>query len=350
MKNIVRLTENQLKEAIGDAVRYVLSESVSDITYHFTSIASLLEILRSNEFYCTLTTNHSDALDKKRLFYFSTQRTKTNQVGYAANSGHSNVRIQLDGRLLSQKYSGRPVDYWGSMGKQSYYNGADSVAAQYGKIDPKQRNFEVEDRIFAYTPTIPDARKYITRVDILLKRNDENERSLASLAMRMLGGICYVYDNPRDFNAQSGNIVNSEIKDNYETATVPLDMHNMKGLRRTNRNGRTVLMLMKLYLSVACQDLDKNYKKCVRDILTRFRLEEYASYIFHNLWIGDVKSKLNLADDAKTLVNSIGYTPRKLNHEQGTEEAKNVMSFAAYVLNLYKASSFTEVAELLYNS
>lgn len=52
----------------------------------------------------------------RNCFYLSTQRSRNKELGYAGHLG-SCVRIQLDGKKIMEKYSGKPIDYWGaSMG------------------------------------------------------------------------------------------------------------------------------------------------------------------------------------------------------------------------------------------
>ena len=153
MKTNITITEAQLGNIIKERLKKVLNEGISDTTYHFTSLESCVYILKNNSFNLTMSSNRSDAYDNKRLFYLSTQRGRSKDIGYA---GHlrSCVRIQLDGNALRTKYAGKPIDYWGaSMGKQIYYN--DDISTK-GMTSAKQHhpNFEMEDRIFSYEPTI----------------------------------------------------------------------------------------------------------------------------------------------------------------------------------------------------
>ena len=102
-----------------------LTEGISQILYHSTSIFALEQILKSNKFNLStdLGTGSDVSLDKNRnkFFYFSTTRHKLG--GFSLDPTEGSVMIVLDGRALSNNFSGKPVDYWGP---------------EFRKIDPKK--------------------------------------------------------------------------------------------------------------------------------------------------------------------------------------------------------------------
>ena len=111
-----------------------LTEGFSDTTYHYCSIDSLYGMLKDGDIKLTMSSNRSDAYHKTKLFYLSTQRSKSVRFGYARNSG-SECRVELDGyQLKADGYEGMPLDYWGaSMGKQSDIGlNSPRVGIQYG--------------------------------------------------------------------------------------------------------------------------------------------------------------------------------------------------------------------------
>jgi hypothetical protein len=130
-----------------------LTEGISDIVYHSTSIFKLNQILKTNKFNLStdLGTGADADLDKNRnkFFYFSTTRHKLG--GFSLDPNDGSVMLVLDGRALGNNLSGKPVDYWGP---------------EFRKIDP--RKAEAEDRIFHTKPQIDNARKYIKEIHILV--------------------------------------------------------------------------------------------------------------------------------------------------------------------------------------
>lgn len=121
----------------------ILLESASNIVYHFTSYNNALKILKHN----TLALSPFLAkeaermvIDTTKLFYLSTARSKLGNYG---QNNYSMVAFVLDGRKLSQRYSAKAVDYWGT---------------------PKTS--EMEDRILSNKPYIKDANQYIISVDV----------------------------------------------------------------------------------------------------------------------------------------------------------------------------------------
>lgn len=338
---MIKINENNIKFMVNEVINRLLTESVSRVVYHFTSIKTLIDILRRDEFFLTMATNKSDSIDKKRLFYLSTQRTRSSQIGYGYNSRHSNVRIELDGDALNQRYAGKSYDYW--------YMGTGQ--GERAKNDYHRSSFEFEDRILSNDPVIPNARKYIKRVDILLNGRFENEVELASMALYMLREKVFVYDNIRDFNAQTDNTVNDKIANEYQNGMVPLSKNVLNGLKK-KRNIQTLHYLCSLYVRKMTKSRYelKDKSSLVVDILAKFDLKAYCGDVITRIWANEVFSNYCMAEFAHLLINTSGYSPRKLNHEQMSDEANNVMRFAAYVLKIYGCSSFNELASKFQNN
>ena len=205
------LTENDILK-IGEKVKQTLNERVSSIVYHFCGPASCLGICEDNAFVLSsILRGTADGDINKGRYYLSTTRQKSGKLGYSQSK---NVRITLDGDALNQRYSGGPVDYWGtSMGKQFYMQ----QGAESGHYNPNQSRTEAEDRIFSNDPIIPNANKYIKRIDICIQkdRNGEyNQYGLGCVQQILRTDFrdrVFVYDNEVDYERQSENIVNSQI-------------------------------------------------------------------------------------------------------------------------------------------
>ena len=146
-------------------------ESITDIVYHFTHTSRLFKILKDNRFLGTFTHGSSAdyKLNNERPYFFSTTRSKSS--GY----NHGEVKLKLNGRLLSHNYKSKPIDYWENMGGKD----------------------EMEDRIILNQPYINNAIKYIEEIHILVigKYNYENIIKLADENNIPI----YFYDLQRDW-------------------------------------------------------------------------------------------------------------------------------------------------------
>lgn len=137
------------------AALHKISSGISPILYHFTNNAgNVRNILKEDRFkLTTLVGTPSETAKPGAYYYLSTTRHKLG--GYQLGKKYGAILI-LDGRKLSQNYTGDPIDYWGEA---------------FRKIDPKK--FEAEDRIWSKYPYIENASKYINEIHIM-----EDKRSL----------------------------------------------------------------------------------------------------------------------------------------------------------------------------
>lgn len=136
------ITESDIRQIVRECIKEILSEGITDITYHFTSLDSCIKILSKDSFYLSLSSNKNDAYDNKRLFYLSTQRSRNKRFGYSGSIFNGScVRIQLNGNALSTRYKGRPIDYWGpNIGKQSYYEHGNDYLVGHGFSTKKREH------------------------------------------------------------------------------------------------------------------------------------------------------------------------------------------------------------------
>lgn len=194
-----RINRDILREMVIDSLRAylgegksMLNERVSSVLFHFCDLGNLYYICNDNQFVLSSGyRGYADAnINQGKPFYLSCTRQMDGRQGY---SSERNVRIELDGDLLNQRYKGGPVDYWGtSMGKQQYY--------QQKRIPSMQSRTENEDRIFSSEPIIKDAIKYIKRIDILINQNSKKQMPIVfSICMTPFKGLIHLYDNKKDF-------------------------------------------------------------------------------------------------------------------------------------------------------
>ena len=85
-----------------DNLKGMLSESISSVVYHFTSLQALYRILMTQKFYLktgVFKDSYEHTLsDGKRMYYFSTTRNKNANEGYSNGyKSEGSVRITLDG-------------------------------------------------------------------------------------------------------------------------------------------------------------------------------------------------------------------------------------------------------------
>ena len=189
MKSINRIVESVVN-------RYLLKEMMSGIVYHFTHTMSLRKILKSNRIRMSdCITSPSDSMHNSKLFYLSTTRQYNGKVGFSSGL---EVRIELDGDLLNQRYEGKSVEYWGR--------------GRAGREDSGYIK-EYEDRLFSNEPYIENADKYIRRITMYVKY--EKDYDIIQECIQLCGNLgidISVYSNEKDFNnPKSVNTINGEI-------------------------------------------------------------------------------------------------------------------------------------------
>lgn len=364
----MKITIGELRDIISESIKNTLLEGISDITYHFTSIPSCMKMLSKDTIYLSMASNKGDAYDNKRLFYLSTQRSRSKELGYAGHLGTC-VRVQLDGRALSTRYRGMPVDYWGaSMGKQSYYD--KDFEASYGEGFSRGKrthhNFEMEDRIFSHAPEIKNASKYITRIDVYIdpKRNRLNNEKIDAVTIyglcqgRKIHFNCYLSLN--DFNNMTDNTINAEIAELYKNSyklqkdvsdydrLQNSDMHRMGEENRNKKIKTDILCELFNILTngrIGGRKLQPEHYKLVVDMLQKYGLQEYKNDILQRFtywgWGHRASESCNL------LANTSNTPIRKLNHEIGGEDSIKIMKFGADVLRSFGATNFDDLGRKL---
>lgn len=173
-------------------IQEILTERLSDVLYHSTSLYNLLRILEQDRFQLTpdLGTDSESQLRKKQKYYYmSFSRSKLSKYHYPARTGMVSVLIVIDGSKLNQKYSGKAIDYWGWANKD-----------------------EMEDRLYSSEPYIEDAGKYIQEVHILYNDEKEYDASIymsqlrkSAIIMKQKNIPYYVYLDADSFNLLKKN-------------------------------------------------------------------------------------------------------------------------------------------------
>ena len=322
MKIFPNILNNLIKESLE---KFLMKEALSSKVYHFTSIKSAFNILKTNEMFCqsSLATSADDYSDKYK-FYVSFTRVKSPKEGFGYNSykRKSFARIEFDGDKLNNNFNGRPVDYWNNdslTNKRKYmkdvtnqkayryvpYDGNDNVDAKDmdgvykydfkypredsplyasfgGKIYKKEQIIpddiqhhvfnEIEDRIQTNKPIIENINKYITRVDILIDRDSENKDDIVYARNLSFSKWVFVYDNMNDFIMQSENTVNKEIQDD-DSIESRIDLRNTLS---TIGQSYCIELLSSYLMLLTINERDTNKKfKLVSNILEDGNLGKY---------------------------------------------------------------------------
>lgn len=219
--NKILLGESELHKIISEAILDMLTEIASAKIYHFTSISNVLKMAEENTIYLQSalagTANKSNS--PNRLFYLSTTRTKYQSFGYSRKFSNNSARIEFDGNKINQILHSKPYNYWGySMGKSTYLqndNDGFTVSKQEHTRD------EAEDRLYSSKSAIQGIYNYITRIDIIIndfsEENFTNYINAKNLLFTPFARKIFIYDNLKDFNAQSNNIINDKIDQDYES-------------------------------------------------------------------------------------------------------------------------------------
>lgn len=219
-----------LRKLIRETVRRTLLEIASPTVWHFTTVEGALSIIKNNEF---ILSSAEDDFKQQNTFltgyhercpyYFSTTRSKSIYDGYSWTICHRDdiggVRIQLNGELLNTRLHAKAGNYHG---KKSSEYGIGSIKGHYTNAfvnkdaslkDIKTRNItsqdEKEDTFWSPTEDIPNAIKYIQRIDVIVYRYNEDIDALYSLCEEY-GIPCFLYDDEQAFSRQSRNYYNED--------------------------------------------------------------------------------------------------------------------------------------------
>lgn len=164
-----------------------ITESISQIVYHYTNLSAANKILSSGEFELSSVLGSIEQQYAPRGYPYFLSTTRTRRGGYhdTGFSGYSGVLFVLDGAWYNQRYPGGPVDYWGNR-------------------DPGQshhRKHEAEDRVYSRDATISASgidSVHVLVIDEAEPRDRARARTVLITAKRK-GIPVYYYDNQTDW-------------------------------------------------------------------------------------------------------------------------------------------------------
>ena len=226
----IRLEENlnRYNKIISETVHKLLMEIASPIVWHFTTVEAAISILENDEFVLSNTDDPDmpwkdqneklTGYSEKRPYYFSTTRSKSVYDGYSWNlarqdnmNGLGGVRIQLNGDLLNNTLHAKAANYHGRDNMKNGSSDKGYEADMYANKQASIKNYktdrigssnEKEDTFWSTKPTIPNAIKYIQRIDILVQRYSEEIKQLEELCEEY-GIPCHLYDDTDAYSIQS---------------------------------------------------------------------------------------------------------------------------------------------------
>lgn len=383
MKTFPTILNNLIKESLD---KFLMKEALSSKVYHFTSIKSAFNILKTNEMFCqsSLATSADDYSDKYK-FYVSFTRVKSPKEGFGYNSykRKSFARIEFDGDKLNNNFNGRPVDYWNNdslTNKRKYmkdvtnqkayryvpYDGNDNVDAKDmdgvykydfkypredsplyasfdGKIYKKEQIIpddiqhhvfnEIEDRIQTNKPIIENINKYITRVDILIDRDSENKDDIVYARNLSFSKWVFVYDNMNDFIMQSENTVNKEIQDD-DSIESRIDLRNTLS---TIGQSYCIELLSSYLMLLTINERDTNKKfKLVSNILEDGNLGKYKRDVIKK--ISSYRWGVNIED----CINSLKVSAQNIS-KNPTRQGQEVLHFMTSSMRKLGYKSFRDM-------
>jgi hypothetical protein len=134
-----------------------LIERISDIVYHITYLEHIVDILKTDKFKLVPALGSSSELQympkKTKWYYMSFARSPRNKY-FETKAYQGRGYFVLDGEKLSQRYSGKSIDYW-------YTKGSSRPS---GPVDKD----EMEDRLFSEKPFISNVKQYIKEIHFMV--------------------------------------------------------------------------------------------------------------------------------------------------------------------------------------
>ena len=291
-----------------------LNESISSIVYHFTSIDACIDILESNKFFLTLSYGNKDEEGHdNRLFYMSTTRQANGYLGYQNYMDYS-TRICLDGDKLNNNYKGAPFNYFRKQGKQKH------IGSKLHDFSYQQRSSfdESEDRVWSYSPTINNAKKYIKEIDVYADNTDMIKK-LSSFANEVTINL---YNDPYDFKMKNKKFTVLEYSPS-ETSEIDYD--------KMEHSFRTYKYMLSYIVAIYCIYNGITSSNRIKDLVPKFDVASNINDDYEEL---EVLTKINniISDVYANNVSVYSLTSMLKGYTEGSSSKTNDV---ALLLNLY---------------
>ena len=317
----------------------LLTEALSSKVYHFTGISKAYEICKDNIILLqSAYAKDADNYDKNKKYYLSLTRVRNSLFGYSNKFSKGGVRIELDGELLNQRFSGKAINYWNGLGdKFEYYRHkepsfSDSIRQQTGT--------ENEDRLFSTEPYITNAYKYIVSIDVLLPQgymDDKDKMDIASSFLKTpLSRKIKIFDSLDEFNKIDGKTINDKV----EFGSSSMFGINTSSYKNSNYNIKRALSAIIGFIGYGNKDFEDNYGREVHNLLQKYNLLQFSDSI------ADIKKEnLNPCWGFNGIVERLDASRRDLS-DSPTITGQNVIRMMTDYFNSLGATSFREAVKI----
>lgn len=291
-----------------------ISESVSNIVYHFTHIRKGVKILTNDEFVLTpiYKNNAENSIINKvdDLFFLST--TRSLQGEYHKNDS-SGIIFKLNGTKLSNNYSGKAINYYNNEWDKN----------------------EMEDRVFSKKPRIP-AIKFISEILVALDYNLFNK------------GVYTI-----NYKKEILFLLSFSKKNN-----IPIKIYkSMKALvSRDTKELYTYNELKKLLVTSPKEEEITSYNKSNYDVQRNYRDKTKGSNLKSFIEISLGKNYENYQDNSKNLIykmlqysDTISSLEADIHNSTNNPESysRKLTDRIGQIMKLYKVSSFSKLYKII---
>lgn len=291
-----------------------ISESVSNIVYHYTNIKKGVKILSNDEFVLTPTYKNDaeTAINDKtgNLFFLST--TRSLQGEYHKNNS-SGIIFKLNGTKLSNNYSGKAINYYNNEWDKN----------------------EMEDRVFSKKPRIP-AIKFISEI-------------LVALDYNMFIKSIYTIDYKKEIFF----LLSFSKKNN-----IPIKIYkSMKSLvTRNSSDLYTYHELKKLFNASPTEEENTSYNKSNYDVSRNYRDKSKGSDLKSFIEISLSKNYEKYSDNSKKLISKMmRYSDTILSLKADIHNSTNnpesysrkLSDRIGQIMKLYKVSKFDDLYNII---
>lgn len=322
-------------------IKNIIKESITPIIYHFSKINKVINILENNNFILRLALEGNKPINKNKFFFLSTTRIKNSNIGFPATMAKydSLVRLELNGQKLNNNYKSIPVSYWNPSRdindpEYKHYTNNKYSKEFYQNFNKHDEN---EDRIIHDKKYIPNANKYITKIDVFVNEVDINNQELQYLKFLadQLNIPIYFYDDLKYFDHQTTK---------YSFQVQP----NNIPVKKDYNEEFPIYQLARLFavLKMHNPNILSNYKgfnktnsqKIKKELDNGFSISYDLSYKRHNDYL------------MSTIINDITHYIMQIENaipKQSKDNQKQLLHFMNYFTSLMKSYGTTHINEFI---